>query len=97
MRGYLLVAQPEPVSQVCGCLKPASPLLVKREPRLKLPSPLRASGVGLLKPASPLRASVVGQLKPPSPLRVRNGCFRCVFRLQRCHRFQRLLFRGEQW
>ena len=65
MRGYLLVAQPEPVSQVCGCLKPASPLLVKREPRLKLPSPLRASGVGLLKPASPLRASVVGQLKPP--------------------------------
>ena len=66
-----------------GCLKPASPLLAR-------------SRVGL-KPSSPLRAGDVGQLKPLSPLRVRNGCFSCVFWLQRCHRFQWLLLRGEQW
>ena len=64
-------------------LKPLSPLLARVR-------------VGL-KPASPLRAGEVSQLKPPSPLRVRNGCFSCVFRLQRCCRFQRLLFMGEQW
>ena len=51
---------------------------------------------GCLKPVSPLRASVVGQLKSASPLRVRNGCLWCVFWLQRCHRFQRLLLGGEQ-
>ena len=38
---------------------------------------------GCLKPASPLRAGEVGQLKPASPLRVRNGCFWCIFRVQR--------------
>lgn len=49
-----------------------------------------------LKPATPLLAQAEPQLKPPSPLRVKNGCFSCVFWLQRCRRFQRLLFRGEQ-
>ena len=49
-----------------------------------------------LKPLSPLRAGEVDQLKPASPLRARHGCFWCVFWLQRCCRFQRLLFRGEQ-
>ena len=38
-----------------------------------------------------------GCLKLASPLRVRNGCFECVFRLQRCCRFQRSLVGGEQW
>ena len=50
-----------------------------------------------LKPLRPLQARDVGQLKPASPLRVRNGCFWRIFRPQRCHRFQRLLLRGEQW
>ena len=52
---------------------------------------------GCLETASPLLARARVGLKPASPLRVRNGCFSCVFRLQRCHRFQRLLFMGEQW
>ena len=67
----------------CGCLKPVAPLLV-------------STRVGL-KPLRPLQARDVGQLKPASPLRVRNGCFWRIFRPQRCHRFQRLLLRGEQW
>ena len=48
-------------------------------------------------PASPLRAGEVSQLKPSSPLWVRNGCFWRVLWPQRCCRFQRLLFMGEQW
>ena len=94
---YLLVAQLEPASQVCGCLKPVTPLLVATCVGLKPPSPLRAGDVGKLKPSSPLLACARVGLKPSSPLRVRNGCFWRVFRLQRCHRFQRLLLRGEQW
>ena len=80
---YLLVAQLDPASQVCGCLEPASPLLA-------------CARVGL-KPLSPLLAQAEPQMKPPSPLRVRNGRFWRVFRLQRRRRFQRLLLRGEQW
>ena len=60
-------------------------------------SPLLAQAEPPLKPSSPLRAGEVGRLKPASPLRARNGCFECVFWLQRCCWFQRLLFRGEQW
>lgn len=55
---------------MCGCLKLLSPLLAQVESQLK--------------PPSPLRSGEVGRLKPASPLRVRNGCFECVFRLQRC-------------
>ena len=58
---------------------------------------LRTDLLFVLKPLSPLLARVRVGLKPPSPLRVRNGCFSCVFRLQRRCRFQRLLFMGEQW
>ena len=63
------VPQSGPVGQVCGCLKPSSPLLAR-------------APVGL-KPSSPLRVPAEPRLKPPSPLRVRNGRFGCVFRLQR--------------
>ena len=66
-----------------GGVKPLSPLLAQAEPQLKPPSPL-------------LACSCVG-LKPPSPLRVRNGRLWCVFRAQRCRRFQRPRVGGEQW
>ena len=56
----------------------------------------RASQISRVKPVSPLLARARVGLKPTSPLRVKNGCFWRVFRLQRCHRFQRLLFGGEQ-
>ena len=65
--------------------------------QLKPLSPVRASEAGQLKPLSPLLAWTEPRLKPLSPLRVRNGCLWCVLWLQWCHRFQRLLFRGEQW
>ena len=56
-----------------GCLKPLLPLLA-------------CIRVGL-KPLSSLRTPAEPRLKPPSPLRVRNGCFWCSFRVQRCRRF----------
>ena len=74
---------PGPVGQVCGCLKPPSPLRVPAEPRLK--------------PLSPLRVPAEPRLKPPSPLRVRNGRFWRVFRAQRRCRFQGSPVGGEQW
>jgi len=43
---YLLVAQLEPASQVCGCLKPASPLRDGEVGQLKPPSPLRVRNGG---------------------------------------------------
>ena len=64
---------------------------------LKLLSPLRGRARVGLKPLSPLHAQAEPQVKPASPLRVRNECLWRVFRLQRCHWFQWLLFRGEQW
>ena len=44
-----------------------------------------------------LQARWSGGVKPRSPLRVRNGRFWCVFRAQRCRRFQRPRVGGEQW
>ena len=52
---------------------------------------LQARWPGGLKPRSPLLACACVGLKPSSPLRVRNGRFWCVFRAQRCRRFQRPL------
>ena len=66
-----------------GGVKPLSPLLAQAEPQLK--------------PLSPLLAGACVGLKPPSPLRVRNGRLWCVFRAQRCRRFQRPRVVGEQW
>ena len=58
---------------------------------------LSARPPAYLKPLSPLRVSAAPQLKPPSPLRVRDGCFWCSFRVQRCRWFQGFLVGGEQW
>ena len=58
---------------------------------------LQARWSGGLKPSSPLLAWACVGLKPRSPLRVRNGRFWCVFRAQRCRRFQRPRVGGEQW
>ena len=58
---------------------------------------LQARWSGGLKPSSPLLACACVGLKPRSPLRVRNGRFWCVFRAQRCRRFQRPRVGGEQW
>ena len=64
---------------------------------MKPVTPLQPRVRAVLKPASPLPAQAEPQLKPSSPLRVRNGWFECVFRLQRCRRFQQLASGGEPW
>ena len=71
-----------------GCLKPLSPLLAGTRVGLKPPLLLLARARVGLKPPSPLRAPGEPRLKPSSPLRVRNGRFWCIFRAQRCRRFQ---------
>ena len=58
---------------------------------------LQARWPGGVKPRSPLLACACVGLKPSSPLRVRNGRFWCVFRAQRCRRFQRPRVGVEQW
>ena len=77
-------------------VKLLSPLLARARVGSKPVAPLLVSTCVGLKLLSPLLAQAEPQLKPPSPLRGRNGRFWCVFWLQRCCRFQRLLFRGEQ-
>ena len=77
------VPQSGPVGQVCGCLKPSSPLLARAPVGLKPSSPLRVPAEPRLKPTSPLRASAEPCLKPLSPLRVRNGLFWRSFWVQR--------------
>ena len=82
-RRHPWVPPPGPVGQVCGCLKPPSPLLTRAR-------------VGL-KPLSPLLAPAEPRLKPSSPLRGRNGCFWCSFRVQGRCRFQGSPVGGAQW
>ena len=77
----------------------------RRRPRAPQPGAAHARCVWVLqtrwpggvKPRSPLLAGACVGLKPRSPLRVRNGRFWCVFRAQRCRRFQRPRVGGEQW
>ncbi len=86
-RTHIKRANHHTVTPLCGTLL-CSYVRVLQICCVKLLSPLLARVRTGLKPRSPVRAGELGQLKPRSPLRVRNGCFSCVFRLQRCCRFQ---------
>ena len=64
---YLLVAQLEPASQVCGCLKPASPLRDGEVGQLKPPSPLRVrnGGFGVFSAAEVMCPGYCGECLRP--------------------------------